>query len=95
MLEKINFIVSRIDNNKSPSQLSFQFSVSALEHRVYEVRETAVTIILDMYKQHGASVLEYLPPDDSTTRKNVLYKTIFEGFAKIDGRPTDAEIRVS
>uniref|UniRef100_A0A9L0JPC8 Centrosomal protein of 104 kDa n=1 Tax=Equus asinus TaxID=9793 RepID=A0A9L0JPC8_EQUAS len=70
-----------------------KFSVSALEHRVYEVRETAVTIILDMYKQHGASVLEYLPPDDSTTRKNVLYKTIFEGFAKIDGRPTDAEIR--
>ncbi|XP_058408713.1 centrosomal protein of 104 kDa isoform X1 [Diceros bicornis minor] len=70
-----------------------KFSVSTLEHRVYEVREIAVGIILDMYKQHGASVLEYLPPDDSTTRKNILYKTIFEGFAKIDGRPTDAEIR--
>ncbi|XP_053431421.1 centrosomal protein of 104 kDa isoform X4 [Nycticebus coucang] len=70
-----------------------KFSVSALEHRVYEVRETAVRIILDMYKQHQAFVLEYLPPDDSNTRKNVLYKTIFEGFAKIDGRPTDAEIR--
>uniref|UniRef100_A0A452U330 Centrosomal protein of 104 kDa n=1 Tax=Ursus maritimus TaxID=29073 RepID=A0A452U330_URSMA len=71
-----------------------KFSVSALEHRVYEVRETAVRVILDMYKQHRAFILEYLPPDDSTTRKNVLYKTIFEGFAKIDGRPTDAEIRV-
>ncbi|KAM8955107.1 centrosomal protein of 104 kDa isoform 2-T3 [Lycaon pictus] len=70
-----------------------KFSVSALEHRVYEVRETAVRVILDMYKQHRAFILEYLPPDDSTTRKNVLYKTIFEGFAKIDGRPTDAEIR--
>ncbi|XP_073089171.1 centrosomal protein of 104 kDa [Manis javanica] len=70
-----------------------EFSVSALEHRVYEVRETAVRIILDMYQQHGALILEYLPPDDTTTRKNVLYKTIFEGFAKIDGRPTDAEIK--
>nr|XP_018865866.3 centrosomal protein of 104 kDa isoform X3 [Gorilla gorilla gorilla] len=70
-----------------------KFSVSALEHRVYEVREMAVRIILDMYRQHQASILEYLPPDDSNTRKNILYKTIFEGFAKIDGRPTDAEMR--
>ncbi|XP_014448180.1 centrosomal protein of 104 kDa isoform X2 [Tupaia chinensis] len=70
-----------------------KFSVSALEHRVYEVRETAVRIILDMYKHHQAYILEYLPPDDNNTRKNVLYKTIFEGFAKIDGRPSDAEIR--
>lgn len=70
-----------------------KFSVSALEHRVYEVREAAVRVILDMYKQHRALILDYLPPDDTSTRKNVLYKTIFEGFAKIDGRPTDAEIR--
>ncbi|XP_073759553.1 centrosomal protein of 104 kDa isoform X2 [Callorhinus ursinus] len=70
-----------------------KFSVSTLEHRVYEVRETAVRVILDMYKQHRAFILEYLPPDDNSIRKNVLYKTIFEGFAKIDGRPTEAEIR--
>lgn len=62
---------------------------------MYEVREAAVRVILDMYKQHRALILDYLPPDDTSTRKNVLYKTIFEGFAKIDGRPTDAEIRVS
>lgn len=70
-----------------------KFSVGALEHRVYEVRERAVRIVLDMYRQHQALVLDYLPPDDSSTRRNVLYKTIFEGFAKIDGRPTEAEIR--
>ncbi|XP_040143740.2 centrosomal protein of 104 kDa isoform X2 [Ictidomys tridecemlineatus] len=70
-----------------------KFAVSALEHRVYEVRETAVRIILDMYRQHQALTLEYLPPDDSSTRRNILYKTIFEGFAKIDGRPTDAEVK--
>ncbi|XP_057606579.1 centrosomal protein of 104 kDa isoform X3 [Hippopotamus amphibius kiboko] len=70
-----------------------RFAVRALEHRVPEVRETAAGLILDLYARHRALVLEYLPPDDSTTRRNILYKTIFEGFAKIDGRPTDAEIR--
>lgn len=62
---------------------------------MYEVRETAVRVILDMYRRHRGVILDYLPADDSTTRKNILYKTIFEGFAKIDGRPTAAEIRVS
>lgn len=72
-----------------------KFAVSALEHRVYEVRETAVRIILDMYRQHPALTLEHLPPDDSATRRNLLYKAIFEGFAKIDGSvlPTEAEVR--
>ncbi|XP_040120128.1 centrosomal protein of 104 kDa isoform X4 [Oryx dammah] len=70
-----------------------RFSVQALEHKGREVREAAVGMILDLYAQHRALVLEYLPPDDSATRRNVLYKTIFEGFAKIDGRPTDAEMR--
>nr|XP_021510855.1 centrosomal protein of 104 kDa isoform X2 [Meriones unguiculatus] len=70
-----------------------KFAVSALEHRVYEVRETAVRIILDMYREHPALTLDHLPPDDSSTRRNLLYKAIFEGFAKIDGRPTEAEVK--
>ncbi|XP_010626126.1 centrosomal protein of 104 kDa isoform X2 [Fukomys damarensis] len=70
-----------------------RFTVSALEHRVYKVRETAVKVILDMYAQHQALVLEFLPPDDSSSRRNLLYKTIFEGFARIDGRPTHAQTR--
>ncbi|XP_038602044.1 centrosomal protein of 104 kDa isoform X2 [Tachyglossus aculeatus] len=70
-----------------------KFAVGALEHRVYEVREKVVRIILDMYKLHRTAVLDYLPPDDANTRKNVLFKTLFDGFAKIDGRPTEAEMR--
>ncbi|XP_036203802.1 centrosomal protein of 104 kDa isoform X4 [Myotis myotis] len=69
------------------------FAVRALQHRVLQVREMAVCVILDLYRQRRSVVLEYLPPDDSTSRKNILFKTIFEGFAEIDGRPTDAEIR--
>lgn len=73
----------------------FQFATGALEHRVYEVRDTALRIIFDMYRQHQAIILDYLPPDDANTRKNVLYKTLFDGFTKIDGRLTEAELRVS
>ncbi|KAL7978561.1 hypothetical protein Chor_005543 [Crotalus horridus] len=70
-----------------------RFATGALEHRVFEVRETALRIILDMYRQHQDNILDYLPPDDANTRKNVLYKTLFDGFAKIDGRLTDAELK--
>lgn len=67
----------------------------ALEHRAREVREAAVRMILDLYAQHRSPVLEHLPPDDSAARRNVLYKTLFEGFARIDGRPADTQVRVS
>ena len=30
---------------------------------------------------------EYLPPDDEKTRKNPLYRNLYEEFDKIDGRP--------
>ncbi|XP_015270171.1 PREDICTED: centrosomal protein of 104 kDa [Gekko japonicus] len=70
-----------------------KFATATLEYRVYEVRETAIRIILDMYRQHQAVILDYLPPDDANTRKNVLYKTIFDGFAKIDGRLSEGEVK--
>ncbi|NWJ02931.1 CE104 protein, partial [Crypturellus undulatus] len=70
-----------------------KFATGALEHRVYEVRDTALRIIFDMYRKHKAAILEYLPPDDANTRKTVLYKTLFDGFNKIDGKLTEAEIR--
>lgn len=69
-----------------------KFAVRALQHRVLQVRETAVCVILELYRRHRALLLEYLPPDDSASRKNILLKTIFEGFAEIDGRPADAEV---
>uniref|UniRef100_A0A8D1ZC23 Centrosomal protein of 104 kDa n=1 Tax=Sus scrofa TaxID=9823 RepID=A0A8D1ZC23_PIG len=71
-----------------------KFSVRALEHRAREVREAAVRMILDLYAQHRSPILEHLPPDDSAARRNVLYKTLFEGFARIDGRPADTQVRV-
>ncbi|XP_054705603.1 centrosomal protein of 104 kDa isoform X1 [Grus americana] len=70
-----------------------KFAVGALEHRVCEVRDVALRIIFNMYRKHKAAILEYLPPDDASIRKTVLYKTLFDGFTKIDGKLSEAEIR--
>ncbi|KFQ82934.1 Centrosomal protein of 104 kDa [Phaethon lepturus] len=70
-----------------------KFATGALEHRVYEVRDVALRIIFDMYRKHKAAILEYLPPDDASIRKSVLYKTLFDGFTKIDGKLSEAEIK--
>ncbi|NXN21401.1 CE104 protein, partial [Nycticryphes semicollaris] len=70
-----------------------KFATGALEHRVHEVRDVALQIIFDMYRRHRAAVLEYLPPDDASVRKTVLYRTLFDGFSKIDGKLSEAELR--
>ncbi|XP_014112719.1 PREDICTED: centrosomal protein of 104 kDa [Pseudopodoces humilis] len=70
-----------------------KFATGALEHRAHEVREVVLRIIFAMYREHRAAVLEYLPPDDANARKTMRYKTLFEGFAKIDGKSSETELR--
>ncbi|NWV77440.1 CE104 protein, partial [Dasyornis broadbenti] len=70
-----------------------KFATGALEHKAHEVREVVLRIIFAMYREHRAAVLEYLPPDDTGARKTVRYKTLFDGFAKIDGKSSETEIR--
>lgn len=81
------------DNSGFTIDNVMKFTAEALEHSASEVRDTAVRIIYNMYRRHGSVILHYLPPDDANIRKNVLYKSLFDGFAKIDGRPTEAEQR--
>ncbi|NWS00995.1 CE104 protein, partial [Motacilla alba] len=70
-----------------------KFATGALEHRAQEVREVVLRIIFAMYREHRAAVLEYLPLDDAGARRTVRYKTLFEGFAKIDGKSSESEVR--
>ncbi|XP_005057688.2 PREDICTED: centrosomal protein of 104 kDa [Ficedula albicollis] len=70
-----------------------KFATGALEHRAHEVREVVLRIIFAMYREHRAAVLEYLPPDDAGARRTVRYKTLFEGFAKIDGKSSETELK--
>ncbi|XP_019907536.2 centrosomal protein of 104 kDa isoform X2 [Esox lucius] len=71
------------------------FCTGALQHSASEVRETAVRIVLTVYRLHKDAVLRYLPVNDVATRKNVLYKNIFDGFARIDGRPVESQFQMS
>ncbi|XP_020506523.1 centrosomal protein of 104 kDa isoform X2 [Labrus bergylta] len=68
-----------------------KFCAAALEHSASGVRELAAQIILSMYQQHRAAVLSYLPPSDAAARRNFLYKTLFDGFAKIDGKLVETQ----
>ncbi|NWY17703.1 CE104 protein, partial [Aphelocoma coerulescens] len=70
-----------------------KFATGALEHRAHEVREVVLRIIFALYREHRAAVLEHLPPDDAGARKTVRYKTLFDGFAKIDGKSSETERR--
>ena len=70
------------------------FCKQALQHNAGEVRERTEKIIIALYKEKGEPVKNYLPPDDDKTRKNVLYKKIFEAFDRIDGKPTKDDLKV-
>ncbi|XP_063273102.1 centrosomal protein of 104 kDa isoform X1 [Prinia subflava] len=70
-----------------------KFAREALEHRAHEVREVVLRIIFAMYREHRAAVLEFFPLDDAGARKTMRYKTLLEGFAKIDGKSSGTEVR--
>lgn len=52
-------------------------------------------IILSVYQKERSAVLSYLPPNDAGVRKNFLYKNLFDGFAKIDGKLVETQASVS
>ena len=61
------------------------------------MRESAELLIVVLYRNEDKQVVRsYLPPDDMKTRKNVLYKRLFEKLDKIDnvtsGQSNNAKI---
>ncbi|XP_076860081.1 centrosomal protein of 104 kDa isoform X2 [Brachyhypopomus gauderio] len=68
-----------------------RFLAGALEHSAASVRELAVCIVQVMYRLHGNMVRNYLASDDVSTRNNILYKNLFDSFAKIDGQVPDSQ----
>uniref|UniRef100_A0A3Q3J7E3 Centrosomal protein of 104 kDa n=1 Tax=Monopterus albus TaxID=43700 RepID=A0A3Q3J7E3_MONAL len=87
LLEKL---LSKLGTESSGFTLDnvMMFCTAAMEHSSPSVRELAVRIILSMYQQHRSAVLNYLP---STENKNFLYRTLFDGFAKIDGKVVETQ----
>ena len=71
------------------------FCVVALKHNNHDVRLVAERIIKALYKEVGQPVKEYLPPDDEKTRKNTMWRLLFEYFDKVDGKPSKTDLKVS
>ena len=71
-----------------------KFCTVCLQHNAGEVREIAEKLIIELYREKGAPVKDYLPCDDEKTRKNVLYKHLFEAFDRIDGKPSKDDLKV-
>lgn len=47
-----------------------------------------------LYKEVGRPVKDYLPPDDEKTRKNTMWRLLFEYFDKVDGKPSKTDVKV-
>ena len=71
------------------------FCVVALQHTSADVRQVAERIIKALYREVGQPVKEYLPPDDDKTRKNTMWRLLFEYFDKVDGKPSKSDIKVT
>lgn len=95
IIEKL-LAVLELDSDK-PGSLStgniMRVVLPALEHTSGDVRDPASRLVLELYKKVKDTVRGYLPPDEPATRKNPLYRNLFDGFDKIDGKPTEAERR--
>ncbi|CAL8318918.1 unnamed protein product [Merluccius merluccius] len=63
-----------------------KFCGVALQHSAAEVREVAVRVVLSLYRTHSTAVLQHLPAGDAAARRSVLYKRLFDAFARMDGR---------
>ncbi|KAK6175358.1 hypothetical protein SNE40_013840 [Patella caerulea] len=87
------------DHGLNKSGLSVEnmmpFCVEVLNHHSADVRDPAERIIKMLYRDVGAPVKDYLPPDDEKSRKNTLWRQLFEYFDKVDGKPSKEDLKRS
>ena len=81
----VNYFVAGFFLYLSDKNISLRF------YRILAVRFNPFSIFVI---QVGNKVRSYFPPDDATSRKNLLYGRIYDGLDKIDGKPTQAERKV-
>lgn len=66
---------------------------ACLPHNAEEVRHVAVRIIQNLYENIRGPVRNFLPLDDEKTRKNTLYRQIFDYFDKVDRKEQNQELK--
>ncbi|XP_039259269.2 centrosomal protein of 104 kDa-like [Styela clava] len=75
------------------AEVVMDFCMPALEHNSGAVRDATCQVIYQVYRLAGAVVKSKLPPDEPSTRKNIMYRNIFDEMDRIDGKPTKAELK--
>lgn len=75
------------------SKAAMSFCMPALEHIAGSVRDATSQLIYQIYRLDRETVKNYLPPDEPSTRRNLLYRNIFDQLDRIDGKPTQAELK--
>jgi len=63
-----------------------ELGAGGLTHGQGAVRRAAERLLLAAYERAPRLVRGQLPPDDPVTRRNLLYRHLFEGFDRIDRR---------
>lgn len=61
-----------------------EFGLSALQHSGSDVRKAGERVLLALYQHHPLAVKRTLPQEDEPTRKNVLFRNLFEQLEIID-----------
>lgn len=61
-----------------------EFGSSGLHHPAEAVRKVSERILLLVYKVNPRIVRKQLPPDDNVTRRNLLYRQLFQEFDFMD-----------
>lgn len=59
--------------------------LSGINHPTEGVRKVAERILLLVYRVNRRLVRKLVPPDDDVTRRNLIYRQLFQEFDKIDG----------
>ncbi|XP_068014266.1 centrosomal protein of 104 kDa isoform X2 [Melanerpes formicivorus] len=92
-LQLVETLLGQLGTEGSGFTLSavMKFATGAAEHRAQAVREAALRIILALYSRHRAAVVQLLPPAQAGTPRSLLYRSLWEGFSRMDG--SEAELR--
>ncbi|XP_026009664.1 centrosomal protein of 104 kDa isoform X4 [Astatotilapia calliptera] len=73
-----------------PSRLA-ESRAELLEKLLIELGTENSGFTLENVMTERSAILIYLPPNDAAVRKNFLYKNLFDGFAKIDGKLVETQ----
>ncbi|XP_025832846.1 centrosomal protein of 104 kDa [Agrilus planipennis] len=80
----INHGISTEKNSGLTCRTLAEFGSSGLHHPAEAVRKVAERILVLVYRVNPRLVRKQLPPDDDITRRNLLYRQLFQEFDKID-----------